>query len=302
MRTSRRRVTPADGRQEQSVNGSGEAPAVPARHVTDAERLFSRHLPLIQQIVASLIRRHQVSHADADEFRSTVYLRLIEHDYRILREFKHRSSMSTFLGVVIARVYLDFRNHQWGKWRPSAAARRDGLAGLLLERLIARDGFTLAEAVDIAQTRRDMTLSGQALAVLAAGVRVRPPRRTLDESAAAEVPDPAPLPDEIAGVAEWAGRAGIARRALEAALGALDPQDREIIDLRFGAGFSIADISRVLQLDQRPLYRRFERVLDDLRRTLEADAPVAALAKELMRERWSDFEQSASRGMASKVA
>jgi hypothetical protein len=53
-------------------------------------------------------------------------LKLIENDYRILRSFEGLASLGTYLTTVIARLFLDFQIHEWGRWRPSAAATRLG--------------------------------------------------------------------------------------------------------------------------------------------------------------------------------
>jgi len=44
----------------------------------------------------------------------------------LLAKFEGRSSLRTFLTVVIQRLFLDHRISAWGKWRPSAEARRGG--------------------------------------------------------------------------------------------------------------------------------------------------------------------------------
>lgn len=101
-------------------------------------------------------------------------------------------------------------------------------------------------------------------------------------TAAARAPRPAlvPLEDEpeIAGGAaadERALDADAGRRAEEAsrimreAMAALSVQDRIILRLKYVEGSSIADISRALNIAQRPLYRRIEALLADLRKRLQ---------------------------------
>ena len=66
-----------------------------------------------------------------------------------------------------------------------------------------------------------------------------------------------------------------ASRAVRNALDALPDEDRMLIRFRFGSSMSIADISRILRLPQRPLYRRIETLLARLRRVL-GDAGVDA--------------------------
>jgi len=61
-----------------------------------------------------------------------------------------------------------------------------------------------------------------------------------------------------------------ANRTLRDALAALPLEERMILRLRFERSISIADISRMLRLPQRPLYRRIEATLATLRRQLAA--------------------------------
>ena len=51
-----------------------------------------------------------------------------------------RGSLNTYLRVVIERLVLDMRVTNWGKWRPSARARRLGAEAVLFEQLTVRDG------------------------------------------------------------------------------------------------------------------------------------------------------------------
>jgi hypothetical protein len=58
-------------------------------------------------------------------------------------------------------------------------------------------------------------------------------------------------------------------QAVRAALDSMTPQDRVILRLRFGNEAAVSDIARALGVPQRPLYRRIEALLADLRKTLE---------------------------------
>jgi len=62
-------------------------------------------------------------------------------DSAILRQFQMRSSLRTYLTVVICRLFLDERIARFGKWRPSRKAVRVGSTAVLFERLTMRDGL-----------------------------------------------------------------------------------------------------------------------------------------------------------------
>ena len=76
-------------------------------------------------------------------------VRLLERQHDILTRFTGRSSLKTYLTVVVNRMLLDWRNTVYGKWRASASAVRLGPKGVRLERLVYRDGHTLQQAIAI---------------------------------------------------------------------------------------------------------------------------------------------------------
>ena len=83
----------------------------------------------------------------ADEFASWARLRLFEDDCAVLRKFRGESTIRTYLTTVLVHLFLDWRNAQWGRWRPTASARRLGPLAIELERLVLRDGRDYEEAV-----------------------------------------------------------------------------------------------------------------------------------------------------------
>ena len=108
---------------------------------------YSENAALIGAVLNASCRVHRLADDHADEFRSWATLRLLDQDQAILRKFAERSSWRTFLVTVVERLFLDWRNHEWGKWRPSSEARRQGQVAIELERLILRDHYTFDEAV-----------------------------------------------------------------------------------------------------------------------------------------------------------
>lgn len=63
-------------------------------------------------------------------------------------------------------------------------------------------------------------------------------------------------------------RSAEASRVVRQTMAAMTVEDRVILRLRYVEGKSIADIARALDVAQRPLYRRIEALLADLRRAL----------------------------------
>ncbi|MCP3956859.1 MAG: sigma-70 family RNA polymerase sigma factor [bacterium] len=234
----------------------------------DARKQLENHLGLVERVVDWTSRRYRFSTEDAEELRSLVFLKLVQDDYSVLRRFRQHSSLRTYLTTVAQRVALDYRNHRWGKWRPSAAARALGEVALLLERLVARDHYPVAEAIEILRRNHRVEMSRVELAELAARLPARLPRRENvalpADLAAEERTDRALLRQE-----DRRGR-DRAQERLRRLLADLPREDQLILQLRFEQGLPISRIAPQLSLDQRRLYRRVRRCLDGLRKGLEA--------------------------------
>jgi RNA polymerase sigma factor (sigma-70 family) len=234
----------------------------------DYRKLLVQHLDLIDRIVLFVARRRRLSPADTEEFASVVRLKLVDRDFAILRKFKRRSALSTYMTIVIERLCLDFCIAKWGKWRPSASARRLGPVALLLEQLIIRDGVTFDEAVGTLQTNHGVNQTREELHALFLQL---PPRPTW------------PPGGESSGLASNATSGGVEfalehqddrvtleriEAALVRAVSTLEAEDRLILKLRFEDGRPVAQIARTLGLRSRPLYRRIQHIIAMLRAEL----------------------------------
>jgi hypothetical protein len=114
--------------------------------------LFETSLDLIERTVERVCRRAQLFGPDAEDFGSSVKIALMENDYAILRTWEQRSSLSTFLAVIVQRMLADETIRTVGRWHPSAEATRMGEAAVLAERLIRRHGRSLDEALPVIAT------------------------------------------------------------------------------------------------------------------------------------------------------
>src|SRR4051812_3699085 len=141
------------------------------------EELYLAHQSLVEQAIAAVCRRSRFSATDAEDFAGVVRLHLVKDDYAVLRKCKDASLMRGYLIAVVAHQAQDWRNARWGKWRPSAEARRLGAVAVHLERLIVRDGMTFEEAVERLRTDVQITESRPALEQIAARFPVRHKRR-----------------------------------------------------------------------------------------------------------------------------
>jgi RNA polymerase sigma factor for flagellar operon FliA len=254
------------------------------RAVPDSSRadLFVSQLDVVERVIAFVCARHRVSSADAEDFGSYVKLKFVESDYAVLAKFEGRSSLRTYLTVVIQRLFLDYRISAWGKWRPSAEARRAGPVGVLLEQLMVRDGHPFEEACEALRTTHCVDVSRAVLESLAARLPVRLKRRFERDDALADVASNTRPADDAAADRDREATATLVSAALQRLTETLDAQDRLIIAMRFEDGRTVADIATILRLEQKALYRRLDRLLLDLRRALEAEGIDAAAVRDLL--------------------
>ena len=238
-------------------------------------RLFLAHQAVIESVIRFVCRRRGLRGDAAEDFASEVRLRLVESDYEILRKFEGRSSIQTYLNVVIQRLALDYQASRWGRWRPSATARSGGPASVRLEQLVVRDGLPLADALTLVE--REMSGVDRAeLEALAARFPLRVRRQYVGEevleAAAADAPDA----ERLLVHADEAARFERVKARLAELLAALDPSERLVLQLRFEQNMKVADIARLQQTDQKRLYRHIQGVLDGLRDILEREGLDAA--------------------------
>jgi RNA polymerase sigma factor (sigma-70 family) len=248
----------------------------------ERNRLFEANLPAIECAIARVCREARLEGANAEDFASSVRLALLADDCAILRKFEGRSSMPTYLTIVVRRLFYDERRAA-GRWYASAEAQRHGPAAVLFERLTMHERRTFRDAADLVQ-RDHPDVSLAELEQLAAVL----PQRTVR-------PLIVPVEDEHAERFASGSSAGdlvdsldVQRRSIQAndavrvAMAMMTAEDRVILRLRFTANASIAQIARSLNLEQRPLYRRIESLLAAIRRALEAAGVDAASVDDLI--------------------
>lgn len=231
--------------------------------------LFESQLVLIDRVIATVCRRNRLYGADAEDFASSAKIALMENDYAVLRKFSGRSSLAAYLGVVVQNFFFDQRTRALGRWHPSREAERLGEAGVLLEMLLHRDRRTLDEAWPLVR-HVDATVTRERAAEMASRLprrSARPQPVELDENAPVAGGDEA---DRRVVEADLRRLSSETNCAIRRAMAALPDEDATILRLRFGSGMTVSDISRILRLPQRPLYRRLESLIERLRAALEA--------------------------------
>jgi RNA polymerase sigma factor for flagellar operon FliA len=253
--------------------------------VPDVESVFLASLPTVDRIVGLLGARHGLSQADTEEFGSWARARLLDDDYSILRKFQGRSALSTYLSVVLANLFKDFRNSRWGRWRASAVARRLGPAAIRLETLLYRDGCPPREAIEILKATG---VAETELRGLVTRIPPRAPTREVELDAAVESAQAQESAEAVIRKVEGGLETATVERAVAEAMATLPHEDRVIVRMRFWDDFSVADIARTLGLDQKPLYRRLEAIQTALAAALGARGIARAQVAELLMQEGTD--------------
>jgi len=220
-------------------------------------------------------RRRRLTPTEAEDLRSEVWLKVLRNDGAVLKQFGGRGSLQSYLASVADRCLLDQRVRDLGKWRPSKRARVSGATAVLVERLTQRDGMSIDEAVKTIRSRGGIPEKAL-VAALSTIPPTRPQRRTCSLDEAFTLRSEGEGPEAQLESSRAARRANAIRAALMKGLSQLTDDDRHILRRRFVHGDSVADISRSEHRNQKPLYRRIERLLQLLRSDLASLGITAA--------------------------
>ncbi len=247
--------------------------------------LLEENFALVQSRLESLSRRSGLPEHEAEELRSWALFKLVENDYRILGSWEGRSSFSTYLTVVLVNLLRDYRTHVWGKWRPSATARKEGPAAVLLERLWHRDRLPLNEAIDRILSEHKVAASQAELERLASRLPQKAERRWVGEDEIQNLTVDGRVEERI----EDGERARLAvklRDELLPRLRGLKAEDWLLLKLHYRDGLTVRAISPILGRLPKELYTRKERCLKQLKKALEAAGLDRAALSGVLSSSW----------------
>lgn len=227
-------------------------------------------IPLIEDVILFHSCRGRLTFLEREEFRSFAIEKLLENDCARLRKFEGRSSLRSFVSVVVANLLVDYWESLGKRRRPSSTAKSFAPEGVWLERYLG-SGYGISETVELVKANHGSLLSEDELFHI---VLRLPPRRMqparVAESLADDLGSDAESPERLFEARdEDASRARI-EDELERALSTLSPEERVYVQMRFEDGSKINEIAKSFHLPERPFYRRFQRTLRRLRRELEA--------------------------------
>ena len=267
MRKKKHSAVP-ESRDDRGSPQPGSHP-VPTRadRASRGRALLEAHFELIQRKLHHLGRCSGLPDSEAEELRSWALFKLVDDDYRILGQWEGRSTFPTFLTVVLVNLMRDYRIHVWGKWRASAASRRHGPEGIVLERLVGRDGLPCNEALERLRAEHGISLKPDQVERLMAALPRRQERQWVSEEELLQIPIDGQVESRVE-EQERACVAGRLRELLVPLLRSLPAEDRLLLKLCFFEGLSIAAIAPILRRPQRELYSVRARCLKKIRRSL----------------------------------
>ena len=254
------------------------------------EQLYLAQLETIRKLAAYACRRYGFGREEVEDFTQHVLAKIWADGCAVLRKFQGRSNLASYLAVVVQRALQDYVNSRWGKWRPSKAAIRQGQLAIDLETLLVRDRLGFDEACRTLLSR-GATATDAELGEIADRLPTPSLRRSGGTHEGAGGSGSGDLRDGVAPgrrepVAAECADDGIrqserhrrwqhAMQALAAALAALPAEDRLIAKM-VGDGFKVVEIAAHLDLDQKKLYKRTEKIKASLREALERAGVSAA--------------------------
>lgn len=230
----------------------------------DAAGYLEDHLSHVEAAIRAICIRHSIYGDEAEEFASTIKLKLIEDDYKRLRDFRGNSNLKTYLYAIINRLFIDELRSRKGRWRLSADAKRLGPAAEKLEELICRDNnsfdeacYTLLSIPSYSSYSRDELYE----------IYLKLPKkknRYLAEvypECLSDISSTDPHPDEVL----HNKRIEVIERSIEGLirkiLPSLNDEDRLILKMRFNNDLSISMIAETLKYKRGYIENRINNIL-----------------------------------------
>ena len=241
--------------------------AVDCQAGSSGRQVLEDHFDLIQSTIRSVAWMGRLQPDERGDFESYTWVKLLDDDARRLGSYLGKCPLPAFLRVVLKRILLDYRTSRWGKWRPSADAKRAGAKAVEAERRVVRDGYPIhavAGPGSCDERRLLRRWHGSSLTHARSRVREESLDATIDRLAAS-----GPSPEEILLARARDARSLGVGEALQAAMGALSAEERQLLALRYEKGHAVSHIAASMGRDQKRLYRFYERLCDRLRRDIE---------------------------------
>ncbi|MBM4055219.1 MAG: sigma-70 family RNA polymerase sigma factor [Planctomycetes bacterium] len=218
----------------------------------DARNLFESNIDLTQKIVRKYCYKHNLTDDAADEYCSHVYEKLIENDFKKIREFKGKSSYKTYLTVVISRILID-KIRSGGRWTSSQKALKLGKNAIMLEELIFRNNYSFDQAYNTLTTIHNASISREKAYEIVTELQrkrvlgVRPKETELAENISDEKVS---SPDSAAENEEILNKKNLLNNLLKEINMSLSNEERLLLKMSFEDGIKVSAIARALKKER----------------------------------------------------
>jgi RNA polymerase sigma factor (sigma-70 family) len=221
----------------------------------------------------------------ADSLLVEVMEHLAAGDFRVLREYKGKSSLKRYLEVVICNKVVDLYRRKEGRGRAADEARRMGEVGIRLYELVHQKGLPVEEAHIILKAGSGYTGDLKTLEEMAdrigskrvaahkevsegalplhgpdgeSGRRTGYLRVLKDDCGQITIPDEAPDPELALLEDEKEGRKSA---ALKEIVQSLTPEERLMVKLKYVDGKEVRHIARAIGCTEKNTYRKLDNML-----------------------------------------
>jgi RNA polymerase sigma factor (sigma-70 family) len=234
---------------------------------------------------------------EALELSNQVLDTLERNNYKVLREFKGNSRLTTYLTAIISRQAVDLIRKKLGRDREKERAKEFGDVGLLVYQRVIKDGYPLSDVFEELQTNHGFSGSMEELETIVQkikgkGKRKNPRVSLLNGSNSSTngsavkngttiginenefvIPDTQSDPEKI--VMEDQRKRKM-QEVIQDIIAQLNGEERILLRMRFPSGegetpHTVAQVSNILGITQKAVYKRMTRLLKKCKELLDRE-------------------------------
>lgn len=232
-------------------------------------KFLEKKYKLIESCIKVISYNKGLKEEEVEEFKSEVMLKLCENDYKILREYKGKSSFKTYIIVVISRIYIDLLRKKIGRWRASKVAEVYGETGRLIEELIYKKGYSISEACKVLSYNYGIKISEEEIEEITKNIY---PKENINKVDFKEIKDSIKsadlYPDKEMEVEEREAKRYAIERIIKEEIEKLSDIDKLIIKLKFESNISTNRISKALGISNFLLKKKIKEIMELLKESV----------------------------------
>ncbi len=271
----------------------------------DYKNIISEHFEFIEKQCFKAVRLRLGENSSAEnalnienealELSNRVLDTLQRDNYRVLREFKGNSRLTTYITAIISRQAVDLIRKKLGRDREKERAKEFGDVGLLVYQRVIKDGYPLPDVFEELQTNNGFSGSMKELETIVQKIKGKGknPRVSLpngsDSGANGSVvkngttigvyenefviPDTRGDPQKI--IIENQRKRKM-QEVIQSIIAQLNGEERLLLRMRFPLGEdetpqTVAQVSNVLGITQKVVYKRMTRLLKKCKEQLDRE-------------------------------